>query len=234
VDNPARPGSSQRGPRRLATWAVVALAVCAAVLGGSLGGGVLAAEPAAALGDAVGNGAGERVQDPRRLDGLFAALEGAASEDDARDIEAQIWQVWLRAPDQVTRLLVVEAIAAREAADLDRALEVLDLAVKVAPSYPEVWNMRAFVHFEKGDLERSLSDIDKAIGLEPRHFAAMAGRARILLRKGQADGAQAALLAAVAVNPWLPERFLLADPPEPGAPALAPLLPLGTPRAVRP
>ncbi len=58
-----------------------------------------------------------------------------------------------------------------------------------------------------------MADLDRTLELEPRHFGALAGKALTLLRQGRAVLGQKALREAVAVNPWITERALLATPP---------------------
>ena len=126
-----------------------------------------------------------------------------------------IWRVWMQAPDARTGELVREAMARREVYDLAGAKSLLDEAADRAPAYAEIYNQRGFVRFLQDDFDGALEDVDRAIELEPRHFAAMAGRALILMRQGRHPLAQKQLREAVAIDPFLKERGLIAGEPEP-------------------
>ena len=81
------------------------------------------------------------------------------------------------------------------------------------PDYAERWNQRAFARFLTGDLDGALADLGRTHELEPMRVGALAGSALTLLRQGRAELGQDALRAAVAVNPWITERYLLVPPP---------------------
>ena len=60
-----------------------------------------------------------------------------------------------------------------------------------------------------GEHDLSLADIDRVLALEPRHFGALAGMGLIRIDKGKYREALAAYRRALAVNPFLKERFEL-------------------------
>ena len=142
----------------------------------------------------------------RQLDDLFAGLKAAKTQDDGEAIVAQIWQVWQHSGDP-------ELDAAMERATLVMgqvpalALPVLDDIVARAPGWAEGWNKRATVLYLMGEYDRSLADIDRVLALEPRHFGALAGLGLIRIEKGEPREALAAFRRALAVNPFLRERF---------------------------
>ena len=53
-------------------------------------------------------------------------------------------------------------------------------------------------------------DLDRALVLQPRHVAAQSGRGLTLMNLGRSAEAREQMLAAVANNPWLSEKALLA------------------------
>ena len=55
----------------------------------------------------------------------------------------------------------------------------------------------------------------RTLELEPRHFGALAGLFLVLFRRGRVEQANAALVQAVRIHPWLKERTML--PPDAGA-----------------
>ena len=89
------------------------------------------------------------------------------------------------------------------------AMPVLDDIVARAPNWAEGWNKRATVLYLMGEHDRSLADIDRVLALEPRHFGALAGLGLIRIEKGETREALAAFRRALAVNPFLRERFSL-------------------------
>ena len=84
---------------------------------------------------------------------------------------------------------------------------MLDDIVARAPDWAEGWNKRATVLYLMGEYDRSLTDIDRVLALEPRHFGALAGMGLIRIEKGETREALAAFRRALAVNPFLRERF---------------------------
>jgi len=87
------------------------------------------------------------------------------------------------------------------------AMPVLDDIVARAPNWAEGWNKRATALYLMGEYDRSLADIDRVLVLEPRHFGALAGLGLIRIEKGEIREALAAFRRALAVNPFLRERF---------------------------
>jgi tetratricopeptide (TPR) repeat protein len=78
-----------------------------------------------------------------------------------------------------------------------------------APEWAEAWNKRATALYLAGEHDRSLANIDRVLALEPRHFGALAGMGLIRIARGQYRDALAAYRRALAVNPFLKERFEL-------------------------
>ena len=115
------------------------------------------------------------------------------------------------APFEASRLdLLMEQVAALIGQGLvPPALPLLDDMVARAPEWAEAWNKRATALYLAGEHDRSLADIDRVLALEPRHFGALAGMGLIRIAKGQFREALAAYRRALAVNPFLTERFEL-------------------------
>lgn len=97
--------------------------------------------------------------------------------------------------------------------DFAGAVEVFDALIAYCPDYAEGWNQRAFARFLQDRYDAALGDLDRALALSPTHTAALSGKALTLIRMGRMGLAQDVLRAAVALNPWLPERVYLLRPP---------------------
>ncbi|UWQ34975.1 hypothetical protein K3555_07205 [Leisingera sp. M527] len=153
-----------------------------------------------------------------RLDGLLFEVQKAATEDQAREIANRMWEFWADAPDAQAQAMLDRGMTRRTSFDFLGALEDLDQLIAYCPDYAEGYNQRAFVHYLRRDFAAALRDLDRALHLSPRHIAAMSGRALSLYGLSRLEEARAALAEALALNPWLPERYL-ADPGGPLAPA---------------
>jgi tetratricopeptide (TPR) repeat protein len=149
--------------------------------------------------------------DRKALDVLFTQLKAAPDADSAVPIVNRIWYRWLTPSDPVLASRMRTAVAAREAGDTAAALELLDKLVVDFPNYAEAWNQRATIKYLVYDFDASLKDIEKTLALEPRHFGALSGRAMIYLAQHKRPLALKAMIAALAINPFLAERKLFPE-----------------------
>ncbi|NNK16588.1 MAG: tetratricopeptide repeat protein [Sulfitobacter sp.] len=153
--------------------------------------------------------------DPKDVRGellnLIAKAQGAESFTDGRRVSNEMWEVWLRAPDEAAQEVLDAGMRRRDVSDFAGALKEFDRLVDYCPTYAEGFNQRAFVNFLRGDFDKALIDLDIALKLQPYHIAAQSGRALTLMNLGLIDEARAQMLIAVDNNPWLSERALLAD-----------------------
>ena len=143
----------------------------------------------------------------QRLDGLFAVLKTASNQDEGDVIVADIWKVWLQSGSADMDGRMEQVIKLMAHGLLQHAREALDEIVAAAPQWAEGWNKRATVLFLIGEYDRSLADIERVLALEPRHFGALAGIGMIRTEKGELREALAAYRRALAVNPFLKERY---------------------------
>ena len=142
---------------------------------------------------------------------LIAKAQAAESFSDGRRVSNEMWEVWLRAPDEAAQEVLDAGMRRRDVSDFAGALKEFDRLVDYCPTYAEGFNQRAFVNFLQGDFDRALVDLDIALKLQPYHIAAQSGRAMTLMNLGLIDEARAQMLVAVENNPWLSERALLAE-----------------------
>ena len=167
----------------------------------------LLAAPAFAQCPAVPDNAAEIAQIVDRM--KVAPHEGAA-----RGLSAQMWEIWLEAPDALAQAMLDEGVALLRMGDYDASRSRLSALIAYCPNYAEGYNQRAFAAFLSGDNASALRDLDAAIGLQPVHLGALTGKALTLIRMDRMAEAQTVLRRALAINPWLAERALLDGPLE--------------------
>ena len=119
---------------------------------------------------------------------------------------AQIWKLWQQSGSPELDAAMQHAVLVMGQVPA-LAMPILDDIVARAPNWAEGWNKRATVLYLMGEYDRSLADIDRVLALEPRHFGALAGMGLIRIEKGETREALAAFRRALAVNPFLRERF---------------------------
>ena len=143
-----------------------------------------------------------------RLDALFAGLKTTRVEEEADTIVAEIWRLWMQSGNAEVDAQMQRAILLMGSAPA-MAMPILDDIVARLPVWAEGWNKRATVLYLIGEYDRSLADCDRVLALEPRHFGALAGIGLIRIQKDEPREALAAFRKALAVNPFLKERFSL-------------------------
>ena len=141
-----------------------------------------------------------------RLDALFSALGKAAGEAEAQEFVQEIWETWTLSDRPDIDLLMQQAAAGMRVRNYGVAHLLLDEVVEMAPEFAEGWNRRATLRFMMGDYTGSEADVAKVLALEPRHFGALSGRAMIHIAGERWRQALEAYRAALAANPFLPER----------------------------
>lgn len=147
------------------------------------------------------------------LRSLIDDARAAPNEMIGRDVSNRMWAIWADAPDEVAQEMLDRGMAARRVSDFMRAIQAFDDLIAYCPGYAEGYNQRAFVRFLTQDYAAAVVDLDLALDRSPRHVAALAGLALSLMGLGQDDRAQVVLRRALDLNPWLPERGLLREPP---------------------
>ncbi len=142
---------------------------------------------------------------------LIAKANAAPDMNAGRRVSDEMWQVWLRAPDEAAQEVLKAGMGRRDAYDFVGAITEYDRLIDYCPTYAEGYNQRAYIHFLRGDHANALVDLDAALVLQPHHVAAQSGRALTLMNLGRLEEARAQLLIAVENNPWLSEAALLAE-----------------------
>lgn len=135
------------------------------------------------------------------LDRLFARLQRASSEDDAKLTEQKIWEMWSQSDSVTADVLLNQAVVAMNSGDNKSSFNILNRVIKIYPNYAEAWNKRATLNFMIGRYDESLADIDKVLDLEPRHFGALSGRGMIYQAQEKWGDALDAFREALKINP---------------------------------
>lgn len=143
------------------------------------------------------------------LDALFAQVQGAETERDARIVANEMWALWADAPDAHAQELLDEGMTRRAAHDLKGAVAAFDALTEYCPDYAEGYNQRAFANFIRQDYAAALPDLERALALSPRHLGALTGQAMTLMALERRGEAALVLRRALGLNPWLAERHLL-------------------------
>ncbi len=146
-------------------------------------------------------------------DAMLERLATATDYSSAQRAVNAIWRYWHTAPDAQAQEWFDEGVERIRQADLTKANAVLTSLVEYCPDYAEGHNQLAFAQFLGNDFEASEQTLKRAMALEPRHFGAIAGMGLIAHQRGNLALAKIWIKKAVAVHPFLNERFIL-DIPE--------------------
>ncbi|MGY3437984.1 MULTISPECIES: tetratricopeptide repeat protein [unclassified Marinovum] len=143
------------------------------------------------------------------FDTLFAEVTAAPSEAAAQPVVNRMWELWADAPDARAQEVLDRGLRRRASYDFVGALQDFEVLIGYCPDYAEGYNQRGFIRFIQQDYTAALRDLDRVIALSPRHIGALSGRALTFMAMGRDGAARADLLAAMALNPWVPERRFL-------------------------
>ena len=148
------------------------------------------------------------------LAALVADANAAQTAAEGQAISDRMWELWTDAPDETAQAILTAGMTRRQSFDLLGARAEFDRLVDYCPDYAEGYNQRAFVNYLRFDYEAAVADLDRALELSPGHVAALSGKALTLMALNRFEEARVVLQAALALNPWIPERGLAA----PGGP----------------
>lgn len=135
------------------------------------------------------------------LPDLYLQLQSAPDGSTAAVLEAQIWQIWLDAPDGPSLALVQQISMSMDQGDLDISLALCNRLVDLYPDYAEAWNKRATVHYLMSSYDDSVADILETLKREPRHFGAISGLGLIFHRSGKLEEALGAFEQVLEISP---------------------------------
>lgn len=140
---------------------------------------------------------------PADLDALLGEL--AAPEADHERIARRVAGLWSRSGSEAMDYLLRRGREAMEAGDWEAAIDHLTALTDHAPDFAEGYNARAQALFRSGRTGPALADLRATLALEPRHFEALAGLGFVMIELGDMRSALAALRAAAAIHPAIPE-----------------------------
>lgn len=138
---------------------------------------------------------------PQRLEQLFRRL--ALPGCQARDVEEEIWQVWMHHPHERAAVALDRAASDIAAQRYDLAETRLGRLLRACPDFAEAWNKRATLYYMLERDEECVHDIRRTLELEPRHFGALCGLAEICAGRGERGDAVFVFHAALRVHPHL-------------------------------
>ena len=149
--------------------------------------------------------ASQSIPPPRRpaIDTLFAQLAKADSPENAKPIENQIFEIFLRSGSPSIDLLMTRTSAALAVADKETAKKLIAAIIDIAPDFAEGWHQQALVQLADGDDEGGMVSLQKTVGLNPRHFAAMSQLGDLLEEYGDKPGALKMYKKALSLDPQL-------------------------------
>lgn len=144
--------------------------------------------------------------DPK-LDELFTQLLQTDEELILRQLESQIWEIWLQHPNPDVERLMQLGTQRMNAQAVSEAMVVFTQVTINYPDYAEAWNKRATLNYLIGEAEASEADIKKTLELEPRHFGALSGLGLVYLQRNELNKAKKAFEDLVAVHPNSPNAI---------------------------
>lgn len=136
------------------------------------------------------------------LDQLFSALAVEEEPEELKQIQTEIWDVWMESGEDDIDYLVEQGIEELNGQAFSRAIETFSKVTRLAPDYVEGWNKRATAYYLRGDFKTALADIQTVLGLEPRHFGALSGQASIYLAIGDIKRALRSLEQILNLMPY--------------------------------
>ena len=144
-----------------------------------------------------------------QLDPVYDQLLETTSKEQAGPLVADLWQIWLAAPDDKAQKMLDVGIVTLRSGNYVSAANIFTALVDYCPNYVEGYNQRAFAYYLSGNFEAALPDLARALEIRPRHLGALTGKALTHFQLDQTILAEEELRKATAINPWISEAELL-------------------------
>ncbi|MBL8748197.1 MAG: hypothetical protein JNK78_03490 [Planctomycetes bacterium] len=120
------------------------------------------------------------------------------------------FQLWLHLQPEFWPALFFSAVAKRRVGEADEALDLLAMAVEIAPGQPDLLVEMAELFDRRRNPKRSLELVDEAIATRPRDPRLHAAKARYLRHLGRTEEARDCVAAALGTGIDNPELRRLA------------------------
>ncbi|UNE55585.1 tetratricopeptide repeat protein [Bartonella machadoae] len=108
----------------------------------------------------------------KEISRLLKELKFCANVQEAKKISGQLQRLWSQSGSETIDLLMSWAENAINEDDYGLALDYIDNALALEPSYAEVWVRRAWVHIQMSDFKLAMLDLNHALEQEPRNYIA--------------------------------------------------------------
>ena len=113
----------------------------------------------------------------KKIDDLFDQLKTASSYESSKEIESQIWELWITHPSENSlTTLLADGSSYMSQNKLETAYKTFTKTIELDSNWAEAWNKRATVLYLMGQYELSQNDINKVLEIEARHFGALSGQ----------------------------------------------------------
>ncbi|ENN90238.1 tetratricopeptide repeat protein [Bartonella bovis 91-4] len=103
---------------------------------------------------------------------LLKELKYCANAKEAKTISQQIQRLWAQSGSETIDLLMTWAEQGISEENYGLALDYLDTAIALSPTYAEAWSRRAWIHIQLSDFKLAMLDLHHALQLEPRNYIA--------------------------------------------------------------
>ncbi|MGL2348511.1 tetratricopeptide repeat protein [Helicobacter pylori] len=103
---------------------------------------------------------------------LLKELKYCANAKEAKTISQQIQRLWSQSGSETIDLLMTWAEQGISTENYGLALDYLDTAIALSPTYAEAWSRRAWIHIQLSDFKLAMLDLHHALQLEPRNYIA--------------------------------------------------------------
>lgn len=159
---------------------------------------------------------GSENRDARKVASVALSLVGCSSclNDIARQLrdpdpltnqlaEHALWAIWFRGGPAKAVSLVGRGARLIDRREYTPAIELLDRAIALSPTFAEAYNQRAIARYLKDEFQQSLEDCRRAVTLMPIHFGAWSGMGHCYAHLGNLSEATRCYQRALDINPHL-------------------------------
>lgn len=103
---------------------------------------------------------------------LLKELKFCANASEAKNLSQQLQHLWSQSGSETIDLLMSWVENAINTDNYGLALDYIDTALSLLPTYAEGWVRRAWIHIQLSDFKLAMLDLHRALQLEPRNYIA--------------------------------------------------------------